>query len=332
MSAHRASPAAVDAVPLGGSGVAVSRIGFGTGAIAGLFAPVPADVAAATLRTAWDAGIRYFDTAPHYGPGHAEERLGAFLTGLGPELGREAVVSTKVGRLLVPGRSAPGTDAFHNGAELTRRWDYSHEGVYQSLSDSLERSGLDRFDIVLIHDPDDHWTEAVDQAYPALARLRDEGAIRAIGVGMNQAEMLARFVTETDLDCVMVAGRYTLLDRRAADELLPLCRRRDVAVLVAGVLNSGVLAGPNPDSHFDYAPAPEPVLAQARRMAERCAAYDVPLTAAALQFPLRNADVTGIVLGARSPAEVTADLAMAEMEIPAGLWEELDDEYHRCLG
>jgi aryl-alcohol dehydrogenase-like predicted oxidoreductase len=328
MNAHRTGPAATDAVPLGRSGVTVSRIGLGTGSIAGLFSPVAGDVAAATLRTAWDAGIRYFDTAPHYGPGHAEERLGAFLTGLGPELMREAVVSTKVGRLLVPGRSAPGTDGFHNGAALARRWDYSREGVYQSLSDSLERSGLDRFDVVLIHDPDDHWTEAVDQAYPALARLRDEGAIRAIGVGMNQAEMLTGFVTETDLDCVMVAGRYTLLDRRAADELLPLCRRRDVAVLVAGVLNSGVLAGPDPGSHFDYAPAPEPVLAQARRMAERCAAYDVPLAAAALQFPLRNAEVTGIVLGARSPAEVTADLAMAEMEIPDALWEELDDEYH----
>jgi D-threo-aldose 1-dehydrogenase len=209
---------------------------------------------------------------------------------------------------------------------VVRRRDYTREGVYQSLADSLERSGLDAFDLLLIHDPDDHWTESVEQAYPALARLRAEGAVRAIGVGMNQAEMLTRFVTETDVDCVIAAGRYSLLDRGAAGQLLPLCERRGVGVLIAGVFNSGVLADPRPGAHFEYAPASDAVLRRARWMADRCTAYGVPLPAAALQFPLRHPAVSGILVGARTPGEVTEDLTLAATEIPAALWEELDEE------
>jgi D-threo-aldose 1-dehydrogenase len=314
-------------VPLGRRGaVTVSRVGFGTAPLGGLFTAVADDTAAATLAAAWDAGVRYFDTAPHYGLGAAERRLGGFVSGLDPSARGETVLSTKVGRLLAPGVTEPGTDAFAGGAPVVRRRDYTREGVYRSLADSLERSGLDAFDILLIHDPDDHWTESVEQAYPALARLRDEGAVRAIGVGMNQTGMLTRFVAETDVDCVMVAGRYSLLDRDAARELLPLCERRGVGVLVAGVFNSGVLADPRPGAHYDYAPAPEPMLRRARRMAERCAAHGVPLAAAALRFPLRHPAVTGIVVGARTPGEITEDLALAAAEIPATLWEELDGE------
>ncbi|HEV7931872.1 MAG TPA: aldo/keto reductase [Actinomadura sp.] len=314
-------------VPLGRRGaVTVSRVGFGTAPLGGLFTAVADDTAAATLAAAWDAGIRYFDTAPHYGLGAAERRLGAFVSGLGPAARGEAVVSTKVGRLLEPGVTEPGTDAFADGASVVRSRDYTREGIYRSLADSLERSGLDAFDILLIHDPDDHWTESLEQAYPALARLRDEGAVRAIGVGMNQTGMLGRFVTETDVDCVMVAGRYSLLDRDAAHELFPLCRRRGVGVLVAGVFNSGVLADPRPGAHYDYSPAPGPMLRRARWMAGRCAAHGVPLTAAALRFPLRHPAVTGIVVGARTPGEIIEDLALAATEIPAGLWEELDQE------
>ncbi|MCG5212592.1 aldo/keto reductase [Streptosporangium sp. KLBMP 9127] len=313
-------------VPLGRSGVTVSRVGLGTAPLGGLFSAVSEDAAAATLDAAWEAGIRYFDTAPHYGAGLAEHRLGDYLSGLDTAARAQTVVSTKVGRLLEPGRTTAGTDAFDHEAPVVRRRDYTRDGVYRSVADSLERSGLDAFDILLIHDPDDHWEEAVTQAYPALAQLRDEGAVRAIGVGMNQSEMLTRFVAETDVDCVMVAGRYSLLDRGAAAELLPLCASREVGVLVAGVFNSGVLADPRPGAHFDYAPASDDVLRRARWMAGRCAEYGVPLAAAALRFPLRHPAVTGVVVGARTPDEVADDVALAGTEIPEELWAELAEE------
>ncbi|WP_170223067.1 aldo/keto reductase [Nonomuraea turkmeniaca] len=289
---------------LGRSGVSVSRIGLGTAPLAGLYTPVGDEQAAATLEAAWEGGVRYFDTAPRYGDGLGERRLGRFLAGVDRS---QVTVSTKVGALLDPGRR-----------------DYTVEGVYASLSGSLERTGLDAFDILLIHDPDDHWEPAVRYAYPALDRLREQGGVRAIGVGMNQAGMLARFVRETDVDCVMVAGRYTLLDRAAGKELLPLCAERGTGVLVAGVFNGGVLADPGPGARYDYAPAAEPVLERARELAERCAAYDVPLAAAALQFPLRHAAVTGVVVGARSLEEVAEDLSLAATPIPDDLWTELE--------
>lgn len=310
-------------VPLGRSGATVSRIGLGTAPLAGLFSAVGDEQATATLDAAWAAGVRYFDTAPHYGAGLAERRLGSFLADTGRPRA-EFTVSTKVGRLLVPGDAALGDEAFHGERGLVRVRDYSAGGVYRSLAESLERSGLEAFDTVLIHDPDDHWEEAVTGAYPALARLRDQGAVRAIGAGMNQTAMLTRFVTETDLDCVLVAGRYSLLDRGAADVLLPLCAEREVGVLVGGVFNSGILADPSPGATYDYAPAPDEVLRRARSLGERCAAHGVPLAAAALQFPLRHPAVTGVVLGARSPLEVTENIAHATAEIPAELWAELD--------
>ncbi|MFI7700419.1 aldo/keto reductase [Nonomuraea sp. NPDC049480] len=289
---------------LGRSGVSVSRIGLGTAPLAGLYTPVGEEQAAATLEAAWEGGVRYFDTAPRYGAGLGERRLGRFLAGVDRS---QVTVSTKVGALLDPVRR-----------------DYTVEGVYASLAGSLERTGLDAFDILLIHDPDDHWEQAVRHAYPALERLREQGGVRAIGVGMNQAEMLTGFVRETDVDCVMVAGRYSLLDRTAAKELLPLCAERGIGVLVAGVFNGGILADPGPGAHYDYVPAPEPVLERARGLAERCAAYDVPLAAAALQFPLRHPAVTGVVVGARSSEEVAEDLALAATSIPDDLWTELE--------
>ncbi|MDX3235180.1 aldo/keto reductase [Streptomyces sp. ME03-5709C] len=310
-------------VPLGRSGVTVSRIGVGTAPLGGLYSAVGERQAAGTLETAWTAGIRYFDTAPHYGAGLAERRLGAFLSGAGHRRA-DYTVSTKVGRLLVPGAAAPGDEAFHGESGLVRVRDYSAEGVYRSLAESLERSGLDAFDIVLVHDPDEHWEEAVKGAYPALARLRDEGAVRAVGAGMNQTAMLTRFVTETDLDCVLVAGRYSLLDRSAADELLPACAEREVGVLVGGVFNSGILANLAPDAMYDYAPAPDAVRRHALALGERCAEYGVPLAAAALRFPLRHPAVTGVVVGARSAQEITVNVTHMAATIPDELWAKLD--------
>jgi D-threo-aldose 1-dehydrogenase len=300
--------------------VEVSRFGLGTAPLGGLFAAVGDQQAQDALGAAWDAGVRYFDTAPHYGAGLAEERLGRFLAAR-PRA--EVTVSTKVGRLLVPGNGERDNEGFADDSGLRRVHDYSAEGVYRSLSESLERSGLDAFDIVFVHDPDDHYAQAASAAVPALQRLRAQGAVKAVGVGMNQTPMLVRFVEETDVDCVLVAGRYSLLDRTAEEELLPLCARRQVGVLVGGVFNSGVLADPRPGAAFDYAPAPEEVLSRARALAAVCAEHGVPLAAAALQFPLRHPAVTGVLVGARSAEEVAENVAHARRAIPEALWEDL---------
>lgn len=306
---------------LGRSGVTVTKLGLGTSPLGGLSAPVDEDEARTALEVAWEAGIRFFDTAPHYGTGQSERRLGAFLA---DRPRAEFAVCTKVGRLLVPGDAPPGDWGFYGDPGLVRVNDYSAEGVYRSLADSLQRSGLDAFDVVLIHDPDHHWEQAVTGAYPALERLRAEGAVRAIGAGMNQVEMLTRFVTETDIDCLLLAGRYSLLDRSAADELLPLCASRGVGVLVGGVFNSGILANPAPGAGYNYAPASDDVLRRAQTLAARCAAHGVPLAAAAMRFPLRHPAVTGVVIGARSAKQVTGNVVNARVAIPEELWAELD--------
>jgi D-threo-aldose 1-dehydrogenase len=302
--------------------VTVTRIGFGAAAIGGLFAPVDEAGALAAMRAAWDGGVRYFDTAPHYGVGLSEERLGRFLREL-PRAG--FTISTKVGRLLVPSEAPPpdGVEGFYGTPARTRVRDYSRDGVRRSLEESLERLGLDRIDVVLIHDPDDHVEQAIGAAYPALRELRDQGVVGAIGVGMNQTPMLTRLVRETDLDCVLVAGRYTLLDRSGAEELLPLCVERGVEVIAGGVFNSGLLADPRPGATYDYGVAARPVLDRALRMKEICERYGTPLRAAAIQFTGAHPAVATVLLGGRSAAEVTDGLRMAAHPIPAELWDEL---------
>lgn len=308
-------------VRLGYSEVHVTRLVFGGAPIAGLFAPVSEADARATLEAAWAAGIRAFDTAPHYGAGLSEQRLGGFLRGL-PRA--EFTVSTKVGRRLVrAGGDAGNGQEFYGTPPLRRVRDYSRDGVRASLEDSLARLGLDRVDIALIHDPDDHATQALDEAYPALAELRSAGVVGAVGVGMNQAGLLEWFVRRADLDCVLVAGRYTLLDTSAARTLFPECLRRGVAVLAGGVFNSGVLASPQPGVTYDYAPAGPQILARARQLAVICARHGLPLGAAALRFSLAHPAVTAVVVGARSPAEITQDAAYLAGELPDGLLSEL---------
>jgi D-threo-aldose 1-dehydrogenase len=295
---------------------------FGGAAIGGLYAPVSDDAAAQTLGAAWEAGIRAFDTAPHYGVGLSERRLGDFLAGR-PRA--EFIVSTKVGRLLVPAtRPVDGAEEFYGTTPLTRVLDYSRDGVLRSLEDSLRRLRLDRVDIALIHDPDDFMGVALDDAYPALADLRSQGVVGAIGAGMNSAAPLTWLVERCDLDCVLVAGRYTLLDDSAADSLFPLCLRRGVAVLAAGVFNSGILADPRQGARYDYAPAAPDVLARARRIRDICASYDVPVAAAALRFPLRHPAVTAAVVGARAPAEILSDVSYLSTQIPDALWPDLE--------
>lgn len=303
---------------------ATSRVALGCAALGGLFEAVAEAQTQATVAAAWAAGVREFDTAPHYGAGLSERRLGAALAALPG--GGEAVVSTKVGRLLVPGgagRAGDGGEVFADAPAAERVWDFSRDGVLRSLEASLERLGRARVDVLYVHDPDDHLDQAIGEALPALAQLRAEGVVDEIGVGMNQAEALTRIVREADVDRVLVAGRWTLLDQRAGEELLPLCAERGVPVIAGGVLNSGVLADPRPGAMYDYAAAPAELIARAQRIAAVCARHATPLLTAAIAFPLRHRAVTTVLVGARSPAEV-ADAADAfAREVPEALWEEL---------
>jgi D-threo-aldose 1-dehydrogenase len=317
---------------LGRSPVCFTELSFGGAAIANLFTEVSDEDARAAVDAAWDGGIRAFDTAPHYGLGLSERRLGDALRHRPRD---EYVISTKVGRLLepagVPGSGGTGAgraggrdpEGFAVPARYVRRFDYSADGVARSLEASLDRLGLDRVDVALIHDPDNHAEQAFREAYPALEKLRAAGTVRAIGVGMNQAAMLTRFVTDTDVDAVLVAGRYTLLDKTAARELLPAALRRGVSVIAGGVFNSGVLAAPVAGATYDYHAAPEDLVARARRLAQACARFGVPLRAAAARFPLTHPAVASVLIGARSAAEVTDALRLRALDIPAALWDSL---------
>ncbi|MEU7740338.1 aldo/keto reductase [Nonomuraea sp. NPDC049158] len=301
--------------------IELPRHGFGAAPIAGLYEAVSDEQARATVDAAWSHGVRLFDTAPHYGVGLSERRLGAALADR-----KGFVLSTKVGRLLVPsatgGRDEQGFDV---PAAFERVWDFSGDGVRRSLEESLARLGLDRVDIALIHDPDAHADQAISEAYPALAELRSQGVIGAIGVGMNQWQVPLRFVQETDIDVVMLAGRYTLIDQSGLP-LLDACADKGVRVLAAGVFNSGLLATSTPGGTYNYEPAPAEVLDRARRIAKVCERYDVPLPQAAMAFPLRHPAVASIVIGARSPEEVATNAALWERPVPDNLWSELEAE------
>ena len=311
---------------LGHGPVQVTDLAFGAAALGNLYTEVDPAEAEAALLTAWDAGIRYFDTAPHYGLGLSERRVGAALR----QRPRDSyTLSTKVGRLLEPVPDATGDDlanGFAVPANHRRVWDFSADGVRRSIESSLERLGLDRIDVVYLHDPDDHPAQALDQAYPALERLRAEGVVGAIGAGMNQSALLTRFVRETDVDAVLLAGRYTLLDQDGLAELLPEAARRGVSVVVGGVFNSGLLADPRPGASYDYAPAAQPLLERALRIQAVCERYGVPLRAAALRFPTGHPAVRSVLVGMRSAAEVRDAVAMAGLRVPGELWQELRAE------
>lgn len=310
---------------LGHSGVTVTRLSFGAAAIGNLFTEVPDEDARAAIDAAWEAGVRYFDTAPHYGLGLSERRLGAALRDRPRE---EYVLSTKVGRLLEP--VPPDGDDLANGfavrADHRRVWDFSADGVLRSIEASLVRLGLDRIDVAYLHDPDEHAAQAFSEAYPALERLRSEGVVRAIGAGMNQSAMLERFVADTDVDVVLLAGRYTLLDQEGLRGLLPEAARRGVSVVAGGVFNSGLLADPRPGATFDYAPASRELLDRALKIKATAGRWGVPLRAAALRFPFGHPAVASVLVGFRSAAEARDAAGLLERDVPAGFWEELRAE------
>ena len=308
-------------VPLGRTGLQVTRLGLGCAPLGNMYAPVSDADAQATVDAAWDAGLRWFDTAPLYGHGLSERRLGTALRGRP----RDALVlATKVGWSLLPGED-PET-IFAGAPELHPEHDYSPDAVRRSIEASRERLGVERIDVLHIHDPDDHEAEAIAGAFPVLHEMRKRGAIGAVGAGMNQSAMLARFVERGLVDCVLLAGRYSILDQSGLADLLPLAAARGVAVIAGGVFNSGLLADPRPGAPFNYAPAAAEMVSRAQRLQAICARFDVPLRAAALQFPTFHPAVATVLVGARSAAEVEENVRLFALAIPRELWRSLQRE------
>ena len=292
---------------VGKTAIRVPYLGLGT-------APLPRAedaVAVATVERALAEGVNFIDTAPLYGNGRSERLLGTALRGVPRD---SYVLSSKVGRLVVPDGPLP--------------FDYSRDAVLRSFESSLERLGIGRIDIVLIHDPDDHRDEALETAFPTLAELRSQGVIGAIGAGMNQWQMLAHFARNADFDCFLLAGRYTLLEQTALDDFLPLCAEKQISVFTGGVYNSGILAlGPDhPAATYNYAPAPPEIADRARRIAAVCDRHGVPLQVAAANFPLGHPAVTALLIGGESPAQFSETVAALRTPIPAALWDELKAE------
>jgi D-threo-aldose 1-dehydrogenase len=310
-----------------GAQVGLTQLALGCAQLGNLYRPIDDSEARATVDAAWTEGIRYFDTAPHYGLGLSERRLGAALAG---RARGEYALSTKVGRRLLPTDAHGLMDdgGFVVPAAFRRVWDFSRGGVLRSLAESLERLSVDRVDIVYLHDPDDHRDDAFLRAYPALEELRSQGLVKAIGAGMNQSAMLADFARHTDVDVLMLAGRYTLLEQSALDDLLPVCSDRGVAVVAAGVFNSGLLAQPmpSPTGRYDYREAPGELVDRATRIAAACKRHGTTLPAAALAFPLAHPAVVSVCIGAHLPEQVVRNTALGRAAVPGALWVELKEE------
>jgi D-threo-aldose 1-dehydrogenase len=312
---------ATDRVEIGRTGLRVTRLGLGGVALSGAppatdpERPTPEGDALALIHRSLALGVNYLDTAPMYGVGESERRYGQALRGVP----RDAyVLSTKVGRVLRP--AAPGS------TQMTWVFDFSARGARESFASSLERLGLEQIDVLLVHDPDDHYREALDGAFSVLRELRAEGRVRAIGAGMNQWQMELAFARESYCDCFLLAGRYTLLDQTALPEFLPYCVERGISVIAGGPYNSGILAvGPREGATFNYRAAAPDMLDRAARVGVVCARHAVPLKAAALQFVLAHPAVASVIPGARSVAEVEENARMVEHPIPPALWADLKD-------
>lgn len=318
-----------DRVKLGTTGLELTRVGFGCAPIGNLLSEVKEEDASEAIAAAFDDGVRFIDAAPFYGYGLAEERAGRALQGRDRS---DFVVSTKVGRLIRPGERT-GAEVFgenesfyHANPGMRLELDYSYDGVMRSLEESLTRWKVDRIDILHIHDPDDHFNEAVNGAFQALDKLRSDGTISAVSAGMNQWEMLSRFMDHGRFDCFLLAGRYSLLDQTSLPGFLPKCQAQGVGVIVGGVFNSGLLANPVRGATFNYVPAPEELVDRALRMKAICERHGVSLKVAAIQFPLAHPAVTSILTGVRNKAEWAENSAALRTPIPHDLWAELKAE------
>ena len=322
---------ASDRVPLGRTKLTVTRMGMGTGPLGMVH---DQDTWAGVVEAAWKAGIRAFDTSPYYGFGNSEQWLGKLLAERPRE---EYVLSTKVGRLLRPeGRIDKFAEAFYYPGGMPDNvprtvYDYSAAGTGQSLVESRKRLGLDRIDIAHIHDIIEldtgvsHVDEAISEAFPVLADLRDQGVIGAVGAGVQVNQVLVDLVRACDFDCFLLAGRYTLLDQSGLEEALPLCAAKGIAVIIGSPYNTGILHDPRPDSTFDFVQAPTHLIERALQLKEACARHGVPLPAAAIQFPLGHPAVAMVLTGAMTAAELEENVRLMEVEIPEDLWHELRD-------
>jgi D-threo-aldose 1-dehydrogenase len=319
-------------VAIGKTKLKVTRLGLGTG----LLGAVHDDGAwSEIIKTAWDAGVRSFDTSPYYGFGTSEIRLGRAVSKYDR---RDYVVSTKVGRLLRPDAPEdPFAEAvyFPKGrpaGALRSVYDYSAAATRQSLIESRERLGLERIDIAHIHDivelasGVDHSQQAIKETYPVLAELRDQGVITAAGVGAQVNQVLIDLGEACSFDCFLIAGRYTLLDQSAIDEVLPLCLRKSISVIIGSPYNTGLLYDPKPDSTFDFMPAPPEIIERALKLKAVCQKYNVPLPAAAIQFPFAHPAVAQVLTGAKAASEITDNLRLIQTPIPAELWRELREK------
>ena len=303
------------------SGLQIPEFGIGTSPFGGLFASVSESAVADVISTSMEMGLNYFDTAPHYGMGSAEVRLGRNIN----HLPRSSfVVSTKVGRLIVPSEKADDPGWENSTAAVERIFDFSAAGIERSLLESLERLKMESVEMVFIHDPDGAADQAISEAYPVLERLRAEGIVKTIGIGITSNEIPTRFINETDIDVVLIALKYTLLDQSAATELLPTALKKGVSVIAGGVFNSGILTNPKAGATFNYEPASPEVLARAQKIEKFFVDRGVSLAQAALQFPMQHPAISAILVGCRSADEVTTNVALYNKEIDSQIWSEFD--------
>ncbi len=319
--------------PLGSTGVAVTRLGFGAASLGNLYRAVDDATARATAVAAWDAGLRYFDTAPYYGFGLSERRVGDVLRAH-PD---EYVLSTKVGRLIVPCAKAEDKHGFCSPMPFAPVYDYSYDGIMRSFEDSLQRLGLSRIDIIYMHDigrvthgkrHEELFAIAMDGGYKAMHRLREQGLVRAIGLGVNEYEVCEQAMAYGDFDCFLLAGRYTLLEQGALDSFFPACAKKGVSIVIGGPYNSGILAVGTKSKQamtYNYASAPAEIIQKAQRIEQICDRHKVPLAAAALQFPLGHPVVASVIPGLGNPERVTKTVELMQTKIPTALWRELKE-------
>lgn len=306
----------------------ISKLALGTAPLGGLFTAVSDEQGQATVLAALDSGINFIDTAPLYGHGNAERMIGSALS----KTNKEYVISTKVGRVLkkfAPEEIAGKVDglAAFIGVDPTifPVFDFSRDGILRSIQESLERLNISSIDIALIHDADDRIDEAIKNSYPVLDELRSQGVIKGIGVGMNICSYATKAVKEMDLDVILIAGRYSLLDQSAQEVLFKECLKKQTGVMVGGVYNSGVLANPTPESTYNYVPVTPEILSKVKQIQALLLDFDISLTAAAIQFPLRHPAVTCVLTGSRSVTELNANIKDFDQTIPDAAWKALED-------
>ena len=308
--------------------ISVTCFGFGGASMGNMYTVAHDDAAVKAIRSAHEAKVRYFDTAPMYGFGKSERLYGSVLK----DQPRDSfVLSSKVGRLIVAGKPTPESEdtCFVEIDNAYSIFDYSRDGVLRSLEESRKRLGIERIDIVYIHDPDvnDSFKQALEEAFPVLADLKSQGIIGAIGAGMNQAEMLCEFAKNADFDCFLLAGRYTLLDQIALQELLPLCQQKNISIVIGGAYNSGILAtGAVEGAHYNYAPAPPEIMEKTRKIEKVCARFNIPMKAAALQFPFGHPTVVSNIPGVKTKERFEENLSLFTYPIPADFWAALKEE------